>query len=258
MHLEPWALPQDADVRPHPHIGLVAVTYLIDGYVTHRDSLGNVQELTPGSVACTVAGEGIVHSERLDRLRLEGGALHMFQILLALADDSEDRAPAFLYVEPGEVPIEATDGATIRRLVGSGSAVEGQLGTPAFLSDVTLEPGARFDPPSGPAERAVYVASGAVTVDGESVATARRAVLGPGPATVQAGAEGARLLVLGGPTMGPRYFWWNYLHSSLDTVEAAKAAWRNGEVPRPPGDTESFTPAPSDEGRPLRRLNAPA
>ncbi len=257
MTVEPWGTPVDADVRPHPHIGLGAVTYLLEGHVTHRDSLGTIQEIEPGAVACTVAGRGVVHSERLERLRLHGGTLHLFQILIALADGHEDAHPAFHYVRPDDVRVERGQGATIRRLVGAGSAIDEGLPSPVFIHEITLEPGAGVDIYSDAGERAVYVIEGTVEVDGRAVTHGHRAVLDPEAGGVAAAAEGAHLLAFGGAPMGPRYLWWNYLHSSLDAIKSATAAWRAEDVPLPRGDTESFTPAPGDDGRPLRILNPP-
>jgi redox-sensitive bicupin YhaK (pirin superfamily) len=143
-------------------------------------------------------------------------------------------------------------GATVRTLAGEDS----RLGFPApmFLHDVRLEPGARYSPPDAFRERALYVLSGAVDVDGTRVDAQQTAVLSPG-GTLATGTEHARLLAFGGEPVGPRYAWWNFIHSKLERIEAARAEWRAGRTPLPPGDTESFTPAPPDEGRPLMRLN---
>lgn len=259
VELEPGTLPPDFDVRPHPHIGLAAITYLFDGHVTHRDSLGSRHELAPGAIGYMVAGRGVVHSERWDRLRPLGGRLEMMQLLLALPDGAEDGAPSFVPVAADRVPRRADAGAIVRVLAGGVDGVDAPTTYPApvFLHDVELAPGARYAPPPELRERAVYVLAGAIEVAGTRVHAQQTALLAPGAAVVT-GAGAARVLAFGGAPVGPRYLWWNFLHSSRERLEAAKVAWRAGDLPLPPGDTESFTPAPPDDGRPLHHLNAPA
>lgn len=248
LDVGPGELPVDFDVRPHPHIGLAALTVVFAGHVTHRDSLGNRVEIGPGDVACTVAGRGVVHSERFERLRLLGGRYEQLQILVALPDGFEDVDPSFAYVPADGVP--AGDGA--RRVADTldGGAIG--FPSPLFLHDVTLDAGARYTPPDF-AERAVYVVSGRVDVAGTTIAAQHTAELDAGPCAVVA-AEASRILAFGGAPVGPRFLWWNYASSSLERIEAAKAEWRSGAARLPPGDTESFTPAPPDHGRPLTKL----
>jgi redox-sensitive bicupin YhaK (pirin superfamily) len=250
MDVKPGELPVDFDVRPHPHIGLAALTVVLDGHVTHRDSLGNRVEIGPGDVASTLAGRGVVHSERFERLRLHGGRYEQLQILVGLPDDFEDADPSFAYVAATDVP--TVDG--VRRIADT--VAGGAIGFPSalFLHDVTLAAGGRYVPPDY-AERAVYVVSGRVDVEGTPVGAQHTAELDAGPIAVVA-AEASRILVFGGAPLGPRFMWWNYASSSIERIEAAKAAWRSGAMRLPVGDTESFTPAPPDHGRPLMRLNA--
>ena len=250
LEVAPGALAPDFDVRPHPHLGLAAVTYLLAGHVTHRDSLGSRSEVGPGGVHYMVAGRGVVHSERFDRLRTLGGTLELLQILLALPDGAEDAEPSFVHVGAAAVPARDEAGAAVHRL-------DEPIGFPAplLLHDVRLDAGGRYAPPEDRGERAIYVLAGEVEIDGVPVRAQQTAVLAPGPARLTAAAP-ARALAFGGAPVGPRYMWWNYIHSSLERVEAARAEWRAGRVGLPPGDTESFTPAPPDEGRPLLRLNA--
>jgi redox-sensitive bicupin YhaK (pirin superfamily) len=171
IEVAPFALPPDFDVRPHPHIGLAAATYVLDGHVTHRDSLGSRHELGPGAIDHMVAGRGVVHSERFERLRTLGGRLELFQILLALPDGAEDVEPSFVAFDPARVPTRADAGAAIRVLADPGDG-EAPLRhpTPIGLHDVTLAPGARYVVPDGLAERAVYVLSGGVELSGARVA----------------------------------------------------------------------------------------
>jgi redox-sensitive bicupin YhaK (pirin superfamily) len=250
--IPPGVLPVDVDVRPHPHIGLTAVSYLLDGAVTHRDSLGNRRELRAGDLGGTVSGRGVVHSERFERQRLLGGAFEMFQLLLALPDGHEEIEPSFFFRSHEELPTTSVDGATVRWLFPEPPAAPVELPAPILLADVALEANARWSPPHVP-EHAIYVLHGEVEV-GESRVRAGQIAIGEGSARA---IEAARILVFGGTSVGPRYLWWNYIHSSLERIEAAKADWRAGRVKLPNGDTESFTPCPADDGRPLIRLNPP-
>lgn len=254
--LPPRALPVDADVRPHPHIGLAAVSCMLEGALTHRDSLGNCCELLGGDLGVTVAGRGVVHSERSERLRVLGGTLDLFQLLLALPDGAEDGEPSFFRVAGDETPTTCAQGATTRWLFAQPPAVTAglPLTTPVLLAEVRLDAGAGWRVPEVP-ERAFFVLEGEVAIGDERARAGQVAVLEPGETTLRAIVP-SRLLAYGGTSPGPRYFWWNYIHSSLDAIEAAKAAWRAGQVELPPGDTESFTAAPADDGRPLRLLNA--
>jgi redox-sensitive bicupin YhaK (pirin superfamily) len=261
-HALPWEsapgdLSPDVDVRPHPHIGLAAITYVLDGSVTHRDSLGSRQEVTAGGLNFMIAGRGVVHSERFDRVRTLGGKIQLLQVLMALPDGFEDMDPSFVHVVAERIRQTETSGATVRVLAGATDGEQALLGfpVPVFLHDVRLEPGARYRPPDAFGERALYLLSGAIDVGGQRIDAARTAVLSAGNAVATA-VERARLLAFGGEAVGPRYMWWNYIHSSLERIESARAQWRAGSVPLPPGDTESFAPAPPDQGRPLHRLNA--
>lgn len=248
----PGELAPDFDVRPHPHIGVATLTYLLSGHSTHRDSLGSRWEGTGGSVHYMVAGRGVVHSERFERLRALGGRLELLQIILALPDGSEDLEPSFTRVDPGEVPEEQGDGVVIRRLAGAGTTLP--YPRQMFLHDVHLDPGARYALPVEMPERAVYVLAGEVETSGTRARAQQTATFADGPAHVTA-VSPTRLLGFGGEPVGPRYAWWNFAHSSLARIAEAKAEWRAGRTPLPPGDTESFTPAPPDDGRPLMRLN---
>ena len=253
--IPPGVLPVDADVRPHPHIGLAAVSYIVDGAITHRDSLGNRCELRAGDIGATISGRGVVHSERFERNRLLGGEFEMFQMLLALPDESEDVDPSFYYRAHADHATMSVGGATVRWLFPVPPEAPPGMPTtiPILLADVALDANGRWMLPEVP-ERAVYVREGEVEIRGSRVRPGQVAVVGPGEASVHA-LESAQLLSFGGTGVGPRYLWWNYLHSSLERIETAKADWRQGRVKLPTGDTESFTPSPPDDGRPLWRLN---
>ena len=251
----PGALPGDVDVRPHPHIGLTAISSILDGAVTHRDSLGNHRELRAGDLGATVSGRGIVHSERFERNRLLGGAFEMLQILLALPDGHEEVEPSFFHRPHEEVSSSSGEGTTVRWLFPAPPEAPSGMPstTPILLADVALEPNARWTLPEV-SERAVYVREGEIEVGASRLRAGQVAIVGSGEASFRA-LESARLLVFGGTGVGPRYLWWNYVHSSLERIEAAKAEWRQGRAKLPAGDTESFTPCPTDDGRPLVQLN---
>ncbi len=254
-HTPPGVLPVDADVRPHPHIGLTAISFLVEGAITHRDSLGNRHELRAGGLGATVSGRGAVHSERFERNRLLGGAFEMFQLLLAHPDGHEDIEPSFFHRSEEEQEISNREGANVRWLFPHPPDAPTGMPTnsPILLADVALESNAQWSLPEVP-ERAIFVREGEIEA-GESRARAGQVVVvGPGEASIR-GNGPTRLLAFGGSPVGPRYLWWNYLHSSLEHIESAKAEWRAGRVKLPLGDTESFTPCPPDDGRPLWRLN---
>lgn len=248
----PGALPVDADVRPHPHIGLAAITYMVEGHLTHRDSLGHRRELVPGSVGLTIAGRGIVHSERFERLRLHGGDHALFQLLLALPESHETMEPRFDYVAPDAIPVEKRDGITARFLAHPTRGAL-RLPMPTLLVDLELACGARFIPPPAD-ERALFVTRGSLRVGDVAASEGALIRFDSDDEAIEATSD-ARALLLGGARSGRRYLWWNYLDASLERIAEAKAAWRSGTVKLPIGDTESFTPAPPDDGRPLRVLN---
>lgn len=253
--LPPGALPVDADVRPHPHIGLSAVTYVLEGHVTHRDSLGNRVEVGPGGALLQVCGRGITHSERYERARLLGGSIALFQVLMAMPDGAEDGEPRFAHAGPGTLVTSQADGMLCRWIARPDGPATFELPGPTLLAHVTLQPGSEWELPQAQ-ERGLLVWSGELTVGGATTAAGQRLLLPPGRHVARASAH-TEVFAFGGSPVGPRWNWWNYLHSSIDRIKEARASWRAGVDPRPVGDTESFTPAPPDEGRPLRRLNAP-
>ena len=248
--LEPGALPVDADVRPHPHIGLAALSYVLEGAVTHRDSLGHRRELIAGDVGLTVAGRGVVHSERFERMRLLGGTLDMFQMLASLPDGLEELEPSFAHAVV--VPDARIPNASVRTIALPDGRGALRFPTTTLLVDVSFDAETSYLVPDA-VERALYVFAGELRVGDVRVQRGRIARLPTTCATI-VGSSGARCLVFGGDPVGPRWMWWNYLHSSVERIEVAKQAWRDGRDPLPVGDTESFTPAPADGGRPLRRI----
>ena len=245
---------QGIDVRPHPHIGLATVTYLLKGEMHHRDSLGTDQWITPGDVNLMTAGIGITHSERVDgAVRATPRSMFGVQTWLALPLAREDDPAAFAHVGAAALPVLEGEGKRVRLILGDAWGERAPVAVPSemFYADAELSPGAALPLPGGQEDRGVYILQGEVTVSGERYEAGRMLVFRPGDRlSVRAGATGARLLVLGGATMeGPRHIWWNFVASSKERIEAAKEAWRagdwaHGRFKLPPGDDAEFIPAP--------------
>ncbi len=245
---------QGIDVRPHPHIGLSTVTYLFQGRLHHRDSLGTDQWIEPGAVNLMTAGIGITHSERTDGpARQAPQRMFGVQTWLALPLAHEDDPAAFTHVAAGSLPVLEGEGKEVRVILGRAWGAEAPVETPSetFYADALLAAGAVLPLPDDQEDRGIYVLSGEVSVAGQSFEAGRMLVFRPGDRLgVRAGPQGARLLVLGGATLeGPRHIWWNFVASSKERIEAAKEAWRagdwmHGRFRLPPGDDGEFIPAP--------------
>lgn len=247
------------DVRPHPHIGLGTVTYLYQGEFEHRDSIGTHQMIYPGEVNWMLAGQGVTHSERTSAETRKGPSrLFGIQTWVALPEDREDMAPDFEHHGKAALPLLDYAGAEARLILGTGWGATSPvtMQSEIFYADVTLAPGAAFPLPDDHEDRGLYITSGAIEIAGERFEAGRMMVFRPGDRiTVKAGPEGARLMALGGETLnGPRYVWWNFVSSSPEKIEAAKAAWKaedfsGGPFHLPVGDTEEFIPITPDMDR---------
>jgi redox-sensitive bicupin YhaK (pirin superfamily) len=237
------------DVRPHPHIGLATVTYLFDGEILHRDSLGTVQPIRPGAVNWMTAGRGIVHSERTPpALRQGESRLFGIQTWVALPQDDEETEPAFAHHAADDLPLVEGEGKRVRLIVGSlyGKRAPVQVFSDMFYADAQLESGARLELPAEHEERALYVATGRIEAAGDAYEAGRLLVFRPGEALTFAAAAPSRLLLLGGEPMdGPRHVWWNFVSSSQERIEQAKADWKAGRFAAVPDETE-FIPLPDD------------
>jgi redox-sensitive bicupin YhaK (pirin superfamily) len=235
------------DVRPHPHIGLATVTYLFDGEIMHRDSLGSVQPIWPGEVNWMIAGRGIVHSERSPADR-RGAASTLFgiQTWVALPRAQEERSPSFHHHAASELPLIEGEGKSLRLIAGSlyGARAPVAALSEMFYADVTLAAHAQLPVATEYEERAIYVLRGRVDIDGSAFDAGQLLVLAPRrPVTVRADVR-AQLLLLGGASLdGPRHVWWNFVSSSSERIEQAKADWRAGRLGNVPGDAE-FIPLP--------------
>jgi len=237
------------DVRPHPHIGLSTVTYLFGGEIQHRDSLGTDQAIRPGDVNWMTTGRGMVHSERTDQaLRGHSNRLFGIQSWLALPRDQEEAVPDFVHHPAANLPVIEAGGARLRLVAGHGWGARSPVATPSdlFYADAVLAPGAAIPLPDEHEERGAYVVEGEVTVAGDLFEAGRMLLFRTGDGLgLRAGPQGARLLLLGGAVMdGPRHLFWNFVSSSRDRIEQAKADWKAGRFGTVPGDDQEFIPLP--------------
>ncbi|MCE8510787.1 pirin family protein [Ruegeria pomeroyi] len=246
---------QGIDVRPHPHIGLATVTYLYKGRLHHRDSLGTDQWIEPGAVNWMIAGNGVTHSERTDGPARQA-PLSMFgiQTWVALPEHLEETGASFEHAPASALPLLEAEGKQVRLVLGDawGASAPVETTSEMFYADAQLEPGAALPLPDNHEDRGVYVTQGSVEVAGQGFETGRMMVFRPGDRlSLKAGPQGARLMLLGGATLGgPRHIWWNFVASSKERIDAAKEAWRagdwrHGRFRLPPGDDGEFTPLPT-------------
>jgi len=242
--------PGDAlDVKPHPHIGLSTVTYLFDGEIGHRDSLGTEKIIRPGDINLMTAGRGIVHSERTpENLRGHPLSISGLQTWLALPDDKEEIAPSFSHTERDLMPTIDGDGVVGRVVIG---ALEGLVSPVSVFSDtlyvdLALQPGKKFPFAAAHEERALYLLSGELLVAGDRFAADQLLVFRAGDEiTLQAGEQGCHMMLFGGAALSSkRYIWWNFVSSSKERIEMAKEEWRTGRFDIVPGDEEEFVPLP--------------
>ena len=244
------------DVRPHPHIGLATVTYLIDGEIMHRDSVGSVQAIRPGEVNWMTAGSGIVHSERTrPEVRVTGASLFGLQTWIALPTAHEETAPAFAHHKANEMPKAEASGVALTVIAGTSDGLRSPVATFSDMvyADIVLGDGARYQLKAEHVERAVYVVSGGMTVVGQEggFATGELVVFKPGAEIVLAATGPTRLMLVGGePFPEQRHIYWNFVSSSLERIEQAKADWRGDRFARVP-DENDFIPLP-DEPTPVR------
>jgi len=243
------------DVRPHPHIGLATITYLFEGEILHRDSLGTVQPIRPGEVNWMTAGRGIVHSERSPpELRPEGPRLFGIQAWIGLPQADEEAEPGFAHHGAEALPMLEGEGVRLRLIAGTYAGRRSPVAvfSPIVYADAALDAGARLEVPLEHEERAVYIAAGRVELDGATHEAGRLLVFAPRDAVVLRAAATARLLVVGGaPLDAPRRLWWNFVSSRPERIEQAKADWREGRFPPVPGETE-FIPLPGESPPPVR------
>ncbi len=249
-HLGPSELPpgRGLDVRPHPHIGLATVTYVLEGEIVHRDSLGFTQAIRPGAVNWMTSGRGIVHSERTSaELRRSGSRLHVAQLWVALPKSHEETEPEFHHHALETLPAFELNGVGLRLLAGTayGKTSPVRVFSPLFYLEAELPAGASLALPEEHEERGVYVISGRLTSGTDRLVPRSLYFFKPGGRPEIRAEEPSRVLLLGGAAPdGPRYLEWNFVSSSRERIERAKAEWRAGTFPKVPGDELEFIPLP--------------
>jgi redox-sensitive bicupin YhaK (pirin superfamily) len=245
-HMGPavFAPGQGLAVRPHPHIGLATITYLFEGVIMHRDSLGYVQPIEPGAVNLMTAGRGIVHSERSPPAA-STARLHGIQSWVALPLDHEEMQPSFIHYGAAELPRADVSGAVVRVIIGSAFGRTSPVAaySPTWYLEVEMPRGVRFELPTEPAERAFYVVSGGIRAAARDWTEGMMAVARRGARLVLTATEDSRLMLLGGESLGERQIWWNFVSSSQARIEQAKRDWVDGRLGKVPGDDE-FIPLP--------------
>ncbi|RTZ47822.1 pirin family protein [Candidimonas sp. SYP-B2681] len=240
-------LDRNVDIRPHPHIGLATVTYLFAGEVMHRDSLGYEQAIRPQEVNWMTAGRGITHSERFERARVQGDHLHGIQAWIALPTELEEISPSFSHHSGSDLPKWSDAGLNGQLIAGSayGLTAGTETHSPLFYAHLDMEPGAIAEIPGGHKERAIYIATGAVELDGTRYESGRMLVLGSAASRVRA-LEHSAVMALGGEPVGERFIYWNFVSSSKDRLAQAASDWRAGRMKLPDADNAEFIPLPDE------------
>ena len=239
---------QGMDVRPHPHINLATVTYLFEGAIEHRDSIGSHQVIEPGAINLMTAGSGIVHSERSPQaLRAEGPSLYGMQTWLALPDGSEEIDPAFDHVAPDGLPLIEDAGASARVLMGTlwGATAGTPCHSPTIYADIILDARGSIPVDAEADERGVMLVGGEAELDGQTLDLFALYVLRPGHEARLSSAAGGRLMLMGGQAFSTqRFVFWNFVSSSRDRINQAKADWKALRFPLIPGDDQEYIPLP--------------
>jgi redox-sensitive bicupin YhaK (pirin superfamily) len=244
----PAGIPRKLDVRPHPHIGLATVTYLFEGEVMHRDSIGSEVAIRPGEVNWMVAGRGVTHSERFEKARAIGGPMHGIQSWVALPADQEETDPSFAHHERSDLPSFEEGGGSARLIAGEAFGMRSAVKThsPMFYLHWVLPAGATARLPTSYPERAAYVVSGTVQADRQRIGPGQMAVFGTGPEVILTATTPAVMMVLGGEPLGERFIEWNFVSSSSDRIKQAKSDWRAGKMKLPDRDNQEHIPLPPD------------
>lgn len=239
-------IPRELDVRPHPHIGLSTVTYLFDGAITHRDSLGFKQEIKPGAVNWMTAGKGITHSERLEYARAHGANMHGLQTWVALPTEKEETEPAFYHHASDTLPTWQDNGVSGRLIVGEIDGLKAPVKTfsPMFYQHLVMPPNTKHSLSTQYSERAIYVVSGNVDVDGQAANAGQLIILNAGNAITIKANQQSVVMLLGGEPLGERYMLWNFVSSSKERLQEAKLDWQQGRMALPVGDDQEFIALP--------------
>lgn len=244
---------QSLDVLPHPHIGLSTVSYLFDGKMTHRDSLGVEQIIQPGEVNWMTAGKGIAHSERFEDPSVwAAGGFEMIQTWVALPEHAEESDPTFANYQKDELPVFTDKGVWMKLIAGNAYGLKNDVKThsPLFYIHVVLAQQAILGLPKEHEERAVYVVKGSIEFDGKRYDPGHMLVFRKNSEPTLHALEQTTLMLLGGEPLGERFIWWNFVSSRKERIEQAKADWQQGRIILPPNDNKEFIPLPEDRSRP--------
>ncbi len=244
----PPGIPKTVDVRPHPHIGLSTVTYLLAGEIMHRDSVGSEQAILPGEVNWMTAGRGITHSERFEAARRSGGPIHGLQAWVALPKEDEETAPAFFHHGAADLPTYEEHGLWARLIAGEAFGAKAAVKThsPLFYVHWQLQAGAKAELAAEYPERAAYIVAGSVEVEDRSYEAGRMLVFAAGSPVTFTALRDATIMLLGGEPVGERFIDWNFVSSSRERLEQAKADWRAGRMKLPDLDNGEFIPLPEE------------
>jgi redox-sensitive bicupin YhaK (pirin superfamily) len=242
--------PSNLDVLPHPHIGLSTVSYLLGGQVTHRDSLGVEQIILPGEVNWMTAGKGIAHSERFeDPSTLASGKLELLQTWVALPEKDEESDPSFENYKPEKLPVFSEKGIRLRLIAGNAYGLRNDVKThsPLFYLHGEMEKNSSLQLPTEHAERAIYIAHGSLTINGQTYNAGQMIVFSKNEDTTFTAEEKSTIMLLGGEPLGERYIWWNFVSSKRERIEQAKEDWKQGRIILPPNDNKEFVPLPEEK-----------
>lgn len=237
---------QGMDVRPHPHIGLCTVTYIFEGGIFHRDSLGIVQPIGPGEINLMVSGKGIVHSERTgDEMRAAGHKMCGLQLWLALPEELQEMEPAFYHYPKSTIPGVSRTGVDLRVLIGGAYGAQSPVKTfcETLYVEAAMQQGSRLTAPTGVPELALYVVEGSVEANGVPIKQHQMGILESDAGVELVASEQSRIAFIGGESLGPRHIFWNLVSTSRERIEQAKADWKADRFPKVPGETE-FIPLP--------------
>ena len=248
----PAGVSRDVDVRPHPHIGLSTLTYLFEGEIMHRDSVGSEQAISPGEVNWMTAGRGITHSERFERARREGGSVHGIQSWVALPESSEETEPSFSHHGSEDLPAFEEAGLSGKVLAGAAFGLRANVPvySPLFYVHCFMPAGATLELPRDYPERAAYVATGAARSAAVDLKAGQMLAFAAGTAATLTATTDATVMLLGGEPVGERFIEWNFVSSAKERIAQAKSDWRGGRMKLPDLDHGEFIPLPEDPPAP--------
>jgi redox-sensitive bicupin YhaK (pirin superfamily) len=244
-HMGPHSFPpgKGVDVKPHPHINLATVTYLFEGEIVHRDSIGSVQTITPGAINLMVAGRGIVHSERTaPELRATGHRVDGLQLWFALPEEHEEDEPTFTHYPAEDLPRASLQGVEVRVMIGRAWGLESPVRTfsPTLYAEAEVPGGSTLPLPDGGGQRAVYLVAGSLQVGDTELAEQGLTVFGDTPGLRLSARQPSRVAIIGGEPLGRRYMWWNFVSSRKERIDRAKEDWKADRIGRVPGETERY------------------